>query len=218
MTSSNRASRTSSVVPIRSLSRDHLGDIESHLLALEPHDRYLRFGYAANDEQIRRYAAQLNFERDELFGIFNRKLQLIAMAHLAFSVDPQLTTCAEFGVSVSKAARGRGYGGRLFERAAIKARNEGVSQLFIHALSENTAMLKIARKAGAVIERAGAESEAHLWLPPADFDSRVTELVDEQVALTDYHLKSQARQFWSVLSVLQDIRQGVREARDRARS
>lgn len=206
------------MVPIRSLSRDHLADIESHLLALKPHDRYLRFGYAANDEQIRRYVAQLNFDRDELFGIFNRKLQLIAMAHLAFSVDPRLTTCAEFGVSVSKAARGRGYGGRLFERAAIKARNEGVSQLFIHALSENTAMLKIARKAGAVIERAGTESEAHLWLPPADFDSRVTELVDEQVALTDYHLKAQARQFWSVLSVLQDIRQGVREARERARS
>lgn len=210
--------RSASVVPIRSLSRDHVPSIEQHLLALEPHDRYLRFGYAANDEQIRRYVAQLNFERDELFGIFNRKLQLIAMAHLAFSVDPQLTTCAEFGVSVSQAARGRGYGGRLFERAAIKARNEGVSQLFIHALSENTAMLKIARKAGAVIERAGTESEAHLWLPPADFDSRVTELMDEQVALTDYHLKSQARQFWSVLSVLQDIRQGVREARERARS
>ena len=218
MTSSQRPARTASVVPIRSLSRDHVADIETPLLALEPHDRYLRFGYAANDEQIRRYVAQLNFERDELFGIFNRKLQLIAMAHLAFSVDPQLNTCAEFGVSVSQAARGRGYGGRLFERAAIKARNEGVSQLFIHALSENTAMLKIARKAGAVIERAGSESEAHLWLPPADFDSRVTELVDEQVALTDYHLKSQARQFWSVLSVLQDIRRGVREARERARS
>ncbi|OSZ63868.1 GNAT family N-acetyltransferase [Hydrogenophaga sp. IBVHS2] len=218
MTSRPPSARSSTVVPIRSLTRDHLADIEQHLLALEPHDRYLRFGYAANDEQIRRYVAQLNFERDELFGIFNRKLQLIAMAHLAFSVDPQLTTCAEFGVSVSKAARGRGYGGRLFERAATKARNEGVSQLFIHALSENTAMLKIARNAGAVIERAGSESEAHLWLPPADFDSRVTELVDEQVARTDYHLKAQARQFWSVLSVLQDIRQGVREARERARS
>lgn len=218
MTTRPQPRPTSSVVPIRSLSVDHLADIEQHLLALDAHDRYLRFGYAANDEQIHRYVAQLNFERDELFGIFNRKLQLIAMSHLAFSVDPQLTTCAEFGVSVSKAARGRGYGSRLFERAAIKARNEGVSQLFIHALSENTAMLKIARKAGAVIERAGAESEAHLWLPPADFDSRVTELVDEQLARTDYHLKSQARQFWSVLSVLQDIRQGVREARERARS
>jgi hypothetical protein len=55
-----------------------------HLLALPPPDRYLRFGYAASDEQIGRYVDQLNFERDELFGIFNRKLELIAMAHLAF--------------------------------------------------------------------------------------------------------------------------------------
>ena len=209
--------RTSSVVPIRSLSRDHVPSIEQHLLALEPHDRYLRFGYAANDEQIRRYVAQLNFERDELFGIFNRKLELIAMAHLAYSVDPQCTSCAEFGVSVSRQARGRGYGSRLFERAVMHARNEGVSQLFIHALSENTTMLRIARKAGAAIVRDGSESEAHLHLPPADFDSRMTELVNEQMALTNYHLKVQARQFWDGLALLMEIRQGVRESRERVR-
>ena len=139
------------------------------------------------------------------------------MAHLAYSVDPALRTCAEFGVSVTQRSRGRGYGSRLFERAVVRARNEGVSQLFIHALSENTAMLRIAHKAGAVIERCGAEAEAHLRLPPADFDSRVSEMIDQQVAVTDYHLKAQARQFWRVLSVLQDIRQGVRDARDRAR-
>lgn len=208
---------TSVVVPIRSIGPGHRDRILHHLLALEPHDRYLRFGYAANDEQITRYVDQLNFERDELFGIFNRRLDLIAMAHLAFSIDPQYTSCAEFGVSVSKSARGRGYGSRLFERAVMHARNEGVTQIFIHALSENTAMLKIARHAGAIIERDGSESEAHLRLPPADFDSRVTELVNQQVALTDYHLKVQAKQFWRLLSMLQDIRQGVREARDRAR-
>lgn len=207
----------SMVVPIRSIGPGQIDRIESHLLELDPHDRYLRFGYAANDEQIRRYVAGLNFERDELFGIFNRRLELIAMAHLAFSVDPQYTSCAEFGVLVAKSARGRGYGGRLFERAVIHARNEGVQMLFIHALSENTAMLKIARRAGAVIERDGSESEAHLRLPPADFDSRVTEIVKEHVAITDYHLKSQAKQFWSFLSVLQGIRQGVREARERVR-
>ncbi len=205
------------VVPIRSIGPGQRERIADHLLALEPHDRYLRFGYAANDDQIRRYVDQLDFERDELFGIFNRKLELIAMAHLAFSVDPKLNSCAEFGVSVAKSARGRGYGGRLFERAVMHARNEGVSMLFIHALSENTAMLKIARRAGAVIERDGSESEAHLRLPPADFDSRVTELVNEQVAITDYHFKAQAKQFWGLLSVLQDIRRGVRDARERAR-
>jgi RimJ/RimL family protein N-acetyltransferase len=204
-------------VPIRSLDSGHRDQILAHLQALEPADRYLRFGYAANDEQIRRYVDQIAFERDVLFGIFNRRLHLIAMAHLAFSVDPQLRTCAEFGVSVAKASRGKGYGSRLFERAVVHARNEGVTQLFIHALSENTAMLKIARNAGAVLERAGSETEAHLRLPPADFDSRVSELLSEQVALTDYHLKAQAKQFWGLIGMLQEIRQGVREARERLR-
>lgn len=204
-------------VPIRSLDTGHRDQILAHLQALEQADRYLRFGYAATDEQIRRYVDQIDFERDVLFGIFNRRLHLIAMAHLAFSVDPQLRTCAEFGVSVAKASRGKGYGSRLFERAVVHARNEGVSQLFIHALSENTAMLKIARNAGAVLERAGSETEAHLRLPPADFDSRVSELLSEQVALTDYHLKAQAKQFWGLIGMLQEIRQGVREARERLR-
>ena len=205
------ASSDATMVPIRAIGLAHREHIAQHLLALDLHDRYLRFGYAANDEQICRYVAQLNFERDQLLGIFNRQLELIAMAHLAFSVDPQCLSCAEFGVSVAKNARGRRYGSQLFERAVVNARNEGVTMLFIHALSENTAMLKIARGAGATIERDGSESEAHLRLPPADFDSRVTELVNEQVARTNYHLKVQAKQFWSVLYRLQAIRQGVQQ-------
>jgi GNAT superfamily N-acetyltransferase len=205
------------VVPVRPLHAGHRRAITRHLLALPAHDRYLRFGYAASDEQVRRYVEQLDFDRDELLGIFNRRLELIALAHLAFAADRALNTCAEFGVSVAASVRGRGYGSLLFERAVIKARNEGVSQLFIHALSENTAMLKIARRAGATLERAGSETEAHLRLPPADFDSRVTELLNEQVAITDYHLKAQAKQFWQALALLQDIRRGVREARQRAR-
>ena len=200
------------VVPIRSMGLRHLPDIETHLLALTPQDRYLRFGYSANDEHIQKYVNQLNFERDELFGIFNRKLELIAMAHLAFSVDPSFKSCAEFGVSVAKSARARGYGSQLFDRAVMHARNQGVTQLFIHALSENTAMLKIARKAGARIERDGSESEAHLVLPPANFDSHVTELFNEQVAITDYHLKARARRFWTFLSLLQGIRSAERQA------
>lgn len=199
-------------VPIRSIGPSHRETVRTHLLALDPHDRYLRFGYAANDEQIGRYVDGLRFERDELFGIFNRKLELIAMAHLAYSVDPVCRSCAEFGVSVARQARGRGYGARLFERAVMHARNEGVSQLFIHALSENTAMLRIARKGGAVIERDGSETEAHLRLPPADFDSRVTEFINEQLALTNYQLKAQAQHFRHALALLQAMRLGGREA------
>jgi hypothetical protein len=35
--------------------------------------------------------------------------------------------------------------------------------------------------------------------------------------VTDYHLKAQAKQFWGLIQMLQEIRQGVRDARDRVR-
>ena len=201
------------MVPIRSLGPSHRERIAQHLLQLEPADRYLRFGYAASDEQIRRYAEQLNFERDEIFGIYNRRLELVAMAHLAFSEHPEHKHCAEFGVSVLKQARGRGFGARLFERAVMHARNEGVSMVFIHALSKNTAMLKIARNAGATVRRDGSESEAYLQIPPASLDTRMAEMVEQQFAEVDYQIKKQAKQFWDFLASLQVVRSGVQQAR-----
>jgi GNAT superfamily N-acetyltransferase len=207
---------SSVVVPIRSLGPSHRERIAAHLVALDEHDRYLRFGYSATDEQIERYVQSLDFDRDDIFGIYNRKLELIAMAHLAFSRDPEHLACAEFGVSVLKKARGRGYGARLFERAVMHARNEGVELLFIHALSENTAMLKIARNAGATLERAGSETDAYLRLPPATLDSRMSEILEEQLAQTDYRLKVQAKSFWDFLAGVQEVRRGVREARHKS--
>lgn len=204
------------IVPIRSLGPSHRARIARHLLALDASDRYLRFGYPASDEQVQRYVESLDFERDEIFGIYNRKLELIAMAHLAFSQDPQARSCAEFGVSVLAKARGRGYGSRLFERAVIHARNEGVDLLFIHALSENTAMLKIARGAGATLERAGSETEAHLRLPPATLDSRVSEMVEQQLATADYRLKVQAKNFWAFLDGVQEVRRGIDQSRGKS--
>ena len=133
-------------VPIRSLGPRHRERIATHLQALDVSDRYLRFGYPANDAQISKYVDMLDFEQDEVFGIFNRRLELIALAHLAHAgVKPEAgaRVMSEFGVSVLPQARGRGFGRRLFEHAMLHARNRGVETLFIHALSENTAMLKI---------------------------------------------------------------------------
>lgn len=203
------------IVPIRSLGSNHRDRIAKHLLALDDRDRYLRFGYLVKDSQIQRYVDSLDFERDEIFGIYNRKLALIAMAHLANAKDSGYESCAEFGVSVLPFARGRGYGARLFGRAAMHAANDGVSLMFIHALSENVAMLTIARNAGATVERDGPESEAHLRLPLATLDSRVTEMLEEQIAQADYRLKAQAKQFWNFLATLQEVRRGAIDAQNR---
>ena len=201
-------------VPIRALEVEHRAAIAEHLLQLGPRDRYLRFGYAATDDHIRRYVSTLDFERDEVFGIFNRQLRLIAMAHLAYLAPQAAQTSqaaesqasanlpegiAEFGVSVNHHARGRGYGMQLFRRAVVHARNHGVQQLYIHALTENMAMLAIARKGGATVVQDGSESQAHLRLPPADFESQMSEMLDEQVARTDYHFKAQTRYLWYLL-------------------
>lgn len=182
------------LVPIREIGARYRPQIQQHLLALDDGDRYLRFGYAAQDHQIAHYVKQLDFERDQMFGIFNRRLELIAMAHLAHAEDLTQQGQAEFGVSVAQHARGRGYGALLFDRAMMHAVNLGVDQLIIHALSENVAMLRIARNAGAVIERAGSESQAQLRLPQANFQTRLDELLADQLAQMDYLLKRQAHE------------------------
>lgn len=216
MTEGASTQRPERMVPIRSLGVGHRTRIAAHLMALDEQDRYLRFGYPANDEQIQRYVDGLDFERDEIFGIFNRRLELIAMSHLAFILDPGQPAGAEFAVSVLRSARGRGYGSRLFERAVLHARNEGVELMFIHALSENAAMIKIARNGGARLERAGGETEAYLRLPPATLDTRVTEMLDEGVAQTDYRWKKHAKRLLAFLATVQAIRRGAIDARSKS--
>jgi GNAT superfamily N-acetyltransferase len=190
-------------VPIRTLGPRHRGRILEHLRALDERSRYLRFGYIASDEQLARYVDAIDFDRDEVFGIFNRRLELIATAHLAHDFPPKAggrPAMSEFGVSVLPHVRRRGLGRLLFEHAMLHARNRDIEKLFIHALSENSAMLKIARDAGATVERDGTESHAWLRLPPDTFASHLGEMIGEQAAEFDYRLKVHAHALNSLVA------------------
>ena len=206
-------------VPIRSLAPRHRERIAEHLLALPEHDRYLRFGYMASDDQVTKYVQQINFDRDEVLGIFNRRLRLLAMAHLAYQPGDggPTASCAEFGVSVAAQARGRGYGRRLFDLAALHARNRGVQTLLIHALSENTAMLRIARDAGAEVVREGSESQALLRLPGDTLASQVEQMVETNAAEWDYRLKQQARRMERLKAALSALAGSTEPPADSAR-
>lgn len=198
------------LVPVRSLRPRHRWAVLAHLLGLSPRDRYLRFGYGAQDAQIEAYVSGLDFDRDQIYGVFNRRLHLIAVAHLAYGPQSDAKRGAEFGVSVSPNYRGKGLGAKLFARAQVHAQNHHVSQMFIHALTENGAMLKIARNAGATVQRFGSESDAYLELPSPTLTSRMSEAMDGQIADTDYRLKVQARQFWGLLDRVRTLRQRLR--------
>jgi GNAT superfamily N-acetyltransferase len=197
-------------IPIRSLAPRHRPRILAHLLALPEHDRYLRFGHAVSDEQVGRYVDQLDFDRDEIFGVFNRRLELVAMAHLAYDAKAGgQHRAAEFGISVLPRLRGRGFGGQLFDHAVLHARNRHVDTLIVHALAENTPMLRIARSAGARVEREGGDAEAVLKLPPETMATHFEEVLDHHAAELDYNFKRGARRVDSLLSLISEVRDGV---------
>lgn len=178
---------------IRVLGPNHRERLLKHLMLLDSEDRFLRFGYVPSDQQIAHYVEKLDFSSDAVFGVFNGRLEIVAMAHLAFHDAQTSPRVAEFGVSVATSLRGRGIGGRLYERAALHARNEGIEVLLIQALASNAAMLAITRRHGATVLRCGAESEAILKLPQLSLTSRLQERVVELWADLHHRLKVHAR-------------------------
>ena len=178
--------------PVRTLGARHRERVLAHLLALDDEDRQRRFGHLASDERIRHYALQIDFERDQVFGVFDRRLRLVAMVHLAYEAAAAVDGGAvEFGISVLPQARGRGLGSLLFEHAATHARNRGRSTMLIHLARDNAAMLAIVRRSGATISFDGHEALARLALPADTLGSQIAELLGHQAAEFDYRIKLQ---------------------------
>ena len=182
--------------PIRELGSSERPLFLTHLLALGTEDRYLRFGSPLPDSAIEAYVARIDFRTDTIFGVFDDRLKLAAAGHFspmpkAIAADGSTVRSAEFGLSVADDARGQGLGTALFLRASSHARNLGISSLFMHCLSENRAMIRIARKAGMQIQQSHGESDAYLALAPGTLATAIEEGVQRQVALFDFALKRQ---------------------------
>jgi GNAT superfamily N-acetyltransferase len=171
-------------IHIRELSRLERPALERHFLALGAHDRRLRFGVPLNHVAIRSYVARIDFERDALFGVSGDDLHLVGAAHLGRARDH-----AELGISVLEGQRNLGIGGALLARAHLRARNWGVRALLMYCLTENAAMMHLARTQGMAIVAEAGETHAWLKLPPADAATHFGEVFEQRVALFDYSLK-----------------------------
>jgi GNAT superfamily N-acetyltransferase len=158
-----------------------------HFLRLDTEDIRLRFGLPLGSDAIAAYVQGINFDTDAVFGVYEDELGLAAAAHVAFGADG-----AELGISVLPGYRSRGIGSALFARAVEHARNRFVTRMYMHCLSENAAMMHIARKSGMKICVDTGEAEAFLKLEPADQASLSGELMGQRLALFDYALKTQA--------------------------
>ncbi len=179
--------------PVMRLNAAHRSALRIHFLKLEGSDLRLRFGHPVRQEWLETYVNHINFERDAVFGVFADDLELTGVAHLALHGDT-----AEFGVSVLPEYRGKGIGKALFERAAAFARNNLMKTLFMHCLTENQAMMHIARSSGMQIVRGSDGADAYLQLPMTDTASLTHELFATRVALFDFALKSQVAMVRSI--------------------
>jgi GNAT superfamily N-acetyltransferase len=172
-------------IPVQRLGSQAGEAYLQHLLALPPEDVRLRFGSAQSAETIAAYVRHIDFDRDEVFGVYGDGLVLVGAAHLVLA-DRQ----AELGVSVLPGQRGKGIGSALFARAAEHARNRRVRDMFMHCLAENAPMIRIARRARMDVVIESGDADAHVALPLANLSSIQSEIYAERVALYDFALKS----------------------------
>lgn len=174
-------------VHVQRLTESSRSKLREHFLRLEGEDVRLRFGAQLQPASVGVYVDGINFDNDAVLGVYDDDLDLIGVAHVAFSADS-----AELGISILQGHRGHGIGTALFERAGELARNRFVGRLYMHCLSENAAMMHIARKSGMTICVDTGEADAFLHLPPADAASLAGELVGQRLAVFDYALKAHA--------------------------
>jgi GNAT superfamily N-acetyltransferase len=151
--------------------------LEAHFVALDGEDRRLRFGSNIGDAALAEYVERIDFERDGVFAVQDEELRLLAVVHVAFGAES-----AELGMSVLPDNRGKGMGNALFTRAVMHLRNRGTLEVFVHCLTENGAMMHLARKHGMRIMPAGLETDARLLLDPATAQSHLTEWLHDHHA------------------------------------
>jgi RimJ/RimL family protein N-acetyltransferase len=182
-------------VPVRELHAGYRDEILNHLLQLNDEDRRLRFGTQTPDEVISHYVEHLDFNKDNVFGVFDADLRLIGMAHLAYLPEIKgQARAAEFGVSVLPEGRSQGLGTALLQRSAVHSRNTRIETLYVHCLANNKAMMHLAQKAGMRVEYAYGDADAYLKLSPASPATIVEEAANEQWADLDYAMKANLKQ------------------------
>jgi GNAT superfamily N-acetyltransferase len=183
-------------LPVRLRNGDRAA-LTEHFLALDADDRRLRFGVPLSDAAVRALDERIDFERDEIFGVFGDDMRLTAVVHVAFYPRK-----AELGLSVLPGARGLGLGNALFARAVMHLTNRGVREVFVHCLSQNGAMMHLARKNGMRVVYDGSETDAYLALPRSTPGSVLSEWVWDQNARFAHDMRRGTRVVLDALAVM----------------
>jgi GNAT superfamily N-acetyltransferase len=135
--------------------------ILSHLLALSPDDRHLRFCGSLSDEAIAAHVEGVidlpgfalgAFDGPLWSGPFHQAGPVRGFAELVVT-----GTVAELGISVEVGRRRNGVGTYMVQTAARLLALRGVRKIVAMTLTRNAAMIRLGQTCGAEIERDGSD-------------------------------------------------------------
>jgi GNAT superfamily N-acetyltransferase len=154
-------------------------DYAAHLKRLSPQDRRSRFQYAATDAQIDEHVEKFLKGGGHVIGWFEGG-ELRGAAEVALLAGGE---AAEAAFEIEPGWRGRGVGAELVARALLWARNRGARRLLIQTTRSNTAMLRAARRNGAVFEFDLSDAEGVIETRRPSWRSLMLEAVSEEQGL-----------------------------------
>lgn len=162
----------------------------THLLALDPASRYNRFGHAAQDTVINMLCDRFetNTANHKLFVVENDDVEVVGAGHI--SIEGQQM---ELAFSVLAPYQGQGIGSALMQRCVEWCQNRNIKTGCMTCLSTNSAIQRLARRHGILVQEHG-EVLADIKIPDPDAFSVMHELVESNVAGLD-HLGKLQRKF-----------------------
>ena len=157
----------------------------AHLKDLDAESKLLRFGHPVTDHVIDQLCDKLEEEASNhvLFAIENRRLEFIAVGHIALGGNMELA------FSVLKKHQGRGFGNLLMKRCIQYCRTHNILKGCMICLSTNAAIRHLCKKYGISLENDQGETLASIELPPAGLDTYISETIDNNLSVLDYVTK-----------------------------
>ncbi|CAB4241763.1 NAT_SF domain containing protein [uncultured Caudovirales phage] len=163
----------------------------THLKALDPASKHMRFGYAVTDEIIDQLCDRWEADHNHniLFAIENANLDFIAVGHIAMYDEMELA------FSVLKEHQGQGLGNLVMKRVIQWCRTNGNLKGCMVCLSSNAAIKHLCVKHGIHIHSEHGETLADIELDSPNITTYINEATDSNLAVADYIGKRFARGF-----------------------
>jgi RimJ/RimL family protein N-acetyltransferase len=179
--------------------------IDHFLVDIVDHDRYLRFGYQATNENIIDYLAKSfeGFGDTNMWFMCVDNERVVGTVHVSFCpLSKDGTYTAEMGFTVSPDYRGRGLGQDLFQRAATWAMMKGANTLYTQCLSENEVMQHIAKKNGMTVVTIGrGEKEATISATKGTIRAYYDDRMFDNLAFVDSSVHKQWNMFNKIVGI-----------------